>query len=127
MGCQENIGFCCSTFKNSLSSCLHFCCFGARLQIIEMNSSPHSNFPEVGTRIVAVGFGLLLLLVFPKCHIIALSWLSLSIFSLAPGTELSAFLSATLICYFPVSFFLAGSTFSMFLMLGRGKKKVGKS
>lgn len=71
------------------SSHLHFCCSGTRQLIIEINACSHSNSPEIGTRIVTMGLGLLLLLLFPNCHILALSWLSVSILSLAPGTELS--------------------------------------
>lgn len=44
----------------------------------------------------------LCLLLFPKCHILAWSWLSLS---MVPNTELPPFLSAILIYYFPVSYF----------------------
>ena len=80
-----------------------FCCSGARRQVIEMNSISHFDCPEIGIRIVAMGFGLFIYYL----------WLSLSI--LWPQALDSAFLPAVLIYYFPVFFspLLPGSSFSI--------------
>ena len=82
-----------------------------------MNSVSHSDSPEIGIRIVAMGFGLF----------IYYMWLSLQFFGPRHWTLLFYLLSSSVISQFffsPSSWILF---FYRYLLLVRGESKVGRS